>query len=181
MMDWAFSKLALKLIVPNKYTINKCAKKQSKTKTELNQNKHKQLLKCRLEVLWGTFIYLSLLSLDTTRDFSSRYFSMTALQKNKHTTSGERQGKTKMTLCCGRRSHKKTTVTNQRSDLMKHCCKTSQETAEKNESCCLIPPHDSALQVVELNELPEATGVVIVWSPGVAKGLHDTGRLLRCC
>ena len=35
------------------------------------------------------------------------------------------------------------------------------------------PSDDAALQVVELDELPEATGVVILRSPGVAKSLFE--------
>lgn len=44
-----------------------------------------------------------------------------------------------------------------------------------------LPSHDTTLQVVELNEFPKATGVVILWSPRVAKGLQDTERSFRLC
>lgn len=37
-----------------------------------------------------------------------------------------------------------------------------------------LPSDDTVLQIVELNEFPKATGVVIVWSPRVAKGLFNT-------
>lgn len=37
-----------------------------------------------------------------------------------------------------------------------------------------LPSDDTTLQIVELNEFPKATGVVILRSPCVAKGLFKT-------
>lgn len=105
--------------------------------------------------------YLSLLSLDTRRDFSSRYFSITALLENKK-EDGCQQKRSGLVASRREEVEKWTVEWNKHIIQDKLCCSSH------------LPSDDTTLQIVELDELPEATGVVILCSPSIAKGLFKT-------
>lgn len=119
-------------------------------------------------ILFESYLYLSLLSLVTTRHFSSRYFSITALNERQRKRTSTKPMKLQLFFCdTGRKTTMKQTVNFEETRL-------NQRWSMRKTIKGALPSDDTTFQVVELDELPKATGVVILCGLGVAKGLFKT-------